>query len=442
MTIGGSIIKKSMLKLLQNYLAACVRRAVARERPKVIAVAGSVGKSSTKEAVAVAGAAYVEGARVLVSPKNYNNELGVPLAILRSQAPGRSVFAWLHVIIKAALTAVGILRINATSLVLEFGTDHLGDIDYLISVVHPEIAVLTAISPEHTEFLGDLEAVANEELSLVRCLKPDGIAILNADDALVMRGRGLTEATVLTFGECEEADVRLVSAEIAVDEQDLSASGLDVNIIAFGSAARFRMRGVFGKPHARAAAAALALMYAMDIDFHESVERLKEYRGMLGRTRIIEGIKHTALLDDSYNSSPLAAESAVRGLAYFPCNEGKKRIAALGDMLELGSLAEGAHRDLGGLVAELGIDMLVACGKLAHVIAEGAQARGMSEDSIFVFPDSAAGGLFIQERLREGDVVLIKGSQGARMEKITKELMADPLRAKELLVRQTEEWGS
>ena len=93
-------------------------------------------------------------------------------------------------------------------------------------------------------------------------------------------------------------------------------------------------------------------------------------------------------------------------------------------------------------MAEFGIDMLVACGKLAHVIAEGAQARGMSEDSIFVFPDSTEAGLFIQERLHEGDVVLIKGSQGARMEKITKELMADPLRAKELLVRQTEEWGS
>ena len=100
-------------------------------------------------------------------------------------------------------------------------------------------------------------------------------------------------------------------------------------------------------------------MYALDIDFHESVERLADYRGMPGRTRIIEGIKRTTLLDDSYNSSPLAAYSAMHDLVRYPCGEGKKRIAALGDMLELGALAEGAHRDLGRIVAELGIDMLV-----------------------------------------------------------------------------------
>ena len=429
-----------MKTILQNYLGNCVRRAILREKPRVIAVAGSVGKSSTKEAVAIAGDAYRKDTPVLVSPKNYNNEIGVPLAVFRMNAPGRSVVSWLKLLVKATLTSLGILKIRSKTLVLEFGTDHPGDLAYLASIVRPDIVVLTSIAPEHTEFFGTIEEVEKEELSILSFLTKDGIAILNADDERVMKGKDMTDATVVTFGESQEARVRLVSAEVVIDENDPSATGLEVQIFAVGSSAKARLRGVFGKPHAIAATAAIALMYALDIDFHESVERLADYRGMPGRTRIIEGIKRTTLLDDSYNSSPLAAYSAMHDLVRYPCGEGKKRIAALGDMLELGALAEGAHRDLGRIVAELGIDMLVVCGTLAHAISDGAKAGGMPEESIFVFPTSVEAGLFIQERLHEGDVVLIKGSQGARMEKITKELMADPLRAKELLVRQSEEW--
>ncbi|MBI4138900.1 UDP-N-acetylmuramoyl-tripeptide--D-alanyl-D-alanine ligase [Candidatus Uhrbacteria bacterium] len=429
-----------MKKLLQRFLGTCARAAILRERPRVVAVAGSVGKSSTKEAIAVAGGAYDPTSRALVSPKNYNNELGIPLTAFRTPAPGRSPVAWIRLLVRAALTALGAKRINASSLVLEFGTDHPGDLAYLIGIAHPDVAVLTAIAPEHTEFFGSVEAVADEELAIIRTLTEDGVAILNADDAEVMKGKEMTDATVVTFGESPTSDVRLLSSEVVVDEQDPEASGLEVHIIALGLGARLRLRGVFGKPHALAAAAALAVVHALDIDFHDSAEQLKAYRGMPGRTRLITGIKRTTLLDDSYNSSPLAALSAVRDLAKFPRRDGAKRIAALGDMLELGALADDAHRDLGRAVAELGIDMLVASGTLAHAIADGAKDAGMPEGSIFVFPSSVEAGRFIQERLHEGDVVLIKGSQGARMEKITKELMAEPLRAKELLVRQTEEW--
>jgi UDP-N-acetylmuramoyl-tripeptide--D-alanyl-D-alanine ligase len=196
-----------------------------------------------------------------------------------------------------------------------------------------------------------------------------------------------------------------------------------------------------GRPQAYAVAVALAVVSAVDGDESRALERLEQgFYGMPGRTRLIEGIKRSWLIDDSYNSSPLAALSALRDLAAFPVQEGCHRIAALGDMLELGSLAESSHQEVGRAVAQNKIDLLVACGAFASIVAESAIAAGMPRDHVFTFPESREAGLFIQNRMKKGDVVLIKGSQGSRMERISKELMAHPEKAEELLVRHTKEW--
>ncbi|MBU1033107.1 MAG: UDP-N-acetylmuramoyl-tripeptide--D-alanyl-D-alanine ligase [Patescibacteria group bacterium] len=430
-----------MKKFLQKYLGACARRAILREKTRVIAVAGSVGKTSTKHAIGIALGAYETGSRVRVSSKNYNNEWGVPLTVFNRDAPGRNIFSWIGLLLRATLTGLGLGNIGARTLVLEYATDHPGDLAYLISIAQPEIAVMTAIGPEHTEFFETVRAVAEEELTIIKSLDKDGVAILNGDDSEVMEGREMTEATVVAFGECDSCDIRLESCDLVYNEQDPGASGLDVKIAAVEKPVHAHLRGVFGTPHALAVTAALAVVYALDEDFYEAADRLeKEYHGMPGRTRILSGIKHTVLLDDSYNSSPLAAHSAIRDLISFPITEGRKRIAAMGDMLELGNLAEQAHEDLGRKIAEAGIDILVVCGTLAHIVADAAKEAGMSEENIFVFDKSTEAGLFIQDRMKSGDVILIKGSQGSRMEKITKELMAEPLRATELLVRQEAKW--
>ena len=146
-----------MRKVLESYLGQCVRRAIRRERPRVIAIAGSVGKSSTKTAIGIALGADDPTLRVLVSPKNFNNELGVPLTVFRCDMPGRSIVSWIRLIVRATLTAVGLKRIGAQILVLEFGTDRPGDIAHLCSIAPPDVAVLTAISPEHTEYFKTVE---------------------------------------------------------------------------------------------------------------------------------------------------------------------------------------------------------------------------------------------------------------------------------------------
>ncbi len=433
--------RMTMKRLIERFLGWCVRISVARERPLIIAVAGSVGKSSTKTAIGIALGAGELGTRVAVSAKNYNNELGIPLAIFGCDAPGRSVWKWLVLIAKAKLVAFGLARLRAKTFVLEMAADHPGDLAYLTRIAPPTMGVLTAVGPEHTEFLGDVDGVLKEESTVLTVLPPDGVAVINADDPLVREAANDLSAKRTAFGMAEDAIVRLLSTEVAIDAAQPASSGLDVTVCLYNVQRTFRLVGTVGRPQAYAAAAAIAVGDAMDLDVDEMVGRIADrFHGMAGRMRLLEGIKHTWLIDDSYNSSPLAAHSAIRDLAAFPVSEGGRRIAAMGDMLELGSLSEEAHRDMGCAIAENGIDMLVACGTLAHVVAEAAVARGMSSDAVFTFAKSSEAGLFIQDRLKEHDVVLVKGSQGARMERISKELMAHPEKAEKLLVRHTKDW--
>lgn len=427
------------MTLIEQYLGWCTKRALTRARPLVIAVAGSVGKTSTKTAIGVALGAYEADSPVVASKKNYNNELGVPLTVFECDAPGRSPFKWLRLLWRAKYFAL-FGKLPAAIYVLEMGTDHPGDLDYLLSIAPPHISVLTAIGPEHTEFFGSVEGVAQEEASVLRALPSKGVAITNADDLEIQKITLPAETKRLTFGADDMATARILMTSVALDDEP-SRCGLDVAVAMFGTTYHFRLHRSVGRPQAYAAAAALAVVAALDGDEREAAQRLEEaFDGAPGRMRLIEGIKHTWLIDDAYNSSPLAALSALRDLKNFPVTLAGRRIAALGDMLELGNLAERAHTDIGRAVAENGIDMLVACGTLAHAVADAATEAGLSDDCVFTFATSAEAGRFIQDRMKENDVVLIKGSQGARMERITRELMAHPDQAEPLLVRQSKEW--
>jgi UDP-N-acetylmuramoyl-tripeptide--D-alanyl-D-alanine ligase len=431
----------SLQKALERYLGRSTKRALQREHPLVVAVAGSVGKSSTKTAIGIALGAGEPGTGVVSSAKNYNNELGVPLTVFQHPAPGRSPFQWLSLLGKAALTSLGVSSLEARTFVLEMGTDRPGDLAYLVDIAPPAVSVLTAIGAEHTEFFGSIEGVAKEESTIIQALDTNGIAVVNADDPEIRKLEYPANIKKISFGTAAEATARILDTRVVLDEAMPHHSGLEVRIALFGTTHTIRLKCCVGRPQAYAVAAALAVNAALDGDDALAVSRLQEkFDGMPGRMRLIEGIKHTWLIDDSYNSSPLAALSAIRDLAAFPLDEGKKRIAALGDMLELGALSEDSHIQVGRAVAEAGIDMLVACGKLAHVVAGAAKEAGMAEDAVFTFATSPEAGLFIQERMKQGDVVLIKGSQGARMEKISRELMAHPDRAELLLVRQTKDW--
>ena len=420
-----------MLKRLQAVLARLARAVLVRYRPRVVAVAGSVGKTSTTRAVA---AVLGRALPIRASAKNHNNEIGVPLTILgEAKSGGRSPFAWLGILWRGAMLAYGPARAYPKVLVLEMATDHPGDLAYLTELAPPDVAVLTAVAEEHTEHLGDLDGVAREEGTVVRAVAERGFAVLNADDARVAPlGDDLGERAVL-YGFGHEARVRAERVEI---ETALGTVFTRFDLLLDGARYPVNLSGAIGEGNVYAALAGAGVAMAFGLDPASIPYGLAEYQAPPGRLRVLPGVKGTVIVDDTYNSSPRAAELALRTFATLPIEGGARRVAALGDMLELGALTEASHRRIGRAAAASGADLLVGVGPASVALCEAAREAGMPDERVFHLDDAVAAGKFLQERLHPGDLLLVKGSRGMRMERIVKELMAEPERAAELLVGQ------
>jgi UDP-N-acetylmuramoyl-tripeptide--D-alanyl-D-alanine ligase len=402
-----------------------------RYKPCIIGVTGSVGKTSTKEAIFTVLRRKFTVRRNI---KNYNNELGVPLTILDEETGGRSFWHWLKVFL------VGFFGIFYTKnypevLVLEMGADRIGDISYLTSFVKCYIGVVTAIGeiPVHVEFFQSVSQVAREKSNLVRSLDKDGWAVLNFDDERVRIMANQTRARIFSYGFSENVDLRASNFEQYTEDPNEVVMSFKVDY--GGNTVPIRLRNILGRQQVYAVLAAVAVGLISKINLVEITQALKDYQPLPGRLRFIKGIKNSLILDDTYNASPSAMLAALDVLRVIP----GRKIAALGDMLELGAFTEEAHRQVGAEVAKTA-DMLLAVGERAIFLADEARINGMSADKVSYFASSQGAGRFLQDSIREGDIILVKGSQGVRMEKIVKEIMAEPERAEELLVRQEAEW--
>jgi UDP-N-acetylmuramoyl-tripeptide--D-alanyl-D-alanine ligase len=447
----------ALLSILQSWLVACAKKTLQRERPFVITVSGTVGKSSTKQSVAAVLRASEDPVHVRVSAKNYNNELGVPLTVFGLFAPGRSFFAWMHLLTKATLTSIGLIRTKVQTFVLELGVDRPQDMEKLAACVTPDIVVITALTPDdprlapsHTENFSSIDALVQEEAKIVSVLRSQGTLVVNADDPRAFALRHATQAHTLTFGEMEAADVRLMSTQVRMEQGKYGHTplGLEVAIQVFQQTRTIFIPGVFGRSIAYAVCAGVAVATALDIPLEEVCESFaNHFRPLPGRTRIIPGIKFTTLFDDTYNASPVATLSALRDLASLNLAPNQRRIACIGEMRELGKDTELLHREIGVEAAKRQIDLFVACGTLSHAMKAGALENGLPAERIMTFDDAPEAGRFLQKFIQPGDVILAKASEGrsnprgARMERVIKELMADPQRAGEWLPRQDASWS-
>lgn len=420
---------KFFKKIVIFFLKLEARLTLWRFKPEIIAITGSVGKTSAKETIFTVLNSHYSARK---SIKSYNSEIGVLLTILNLETAGKSYLGWLKNIFGGLKTFLA--ASYAKILILEFGVDRPGDMERLLNIAKPKIAVITAIDeiPVHVEFFAEPEELAEEKSKLVKALLSSGCAILNSDDPIVMDFKQLTKAKIITYGFDENADIRASNYRLMQKEE--LPEGISFKVDYSGANVPIRIFNSFGKSQVYAALSAVAIGLLKGLNLIEIAEALTLYQAPPGRLKLIPGIKNTLIIDDSYNSSPLATHEALDLLKELPA---KRKIAVLGDMLELGKYSIQSHQTVGAKV-KAGSDLLFTFGERAKFIAERARSLGFDKNKIFSFEHLDFQNLIkeLKSVLEAGDLILIKGSQAMRMEKIVKEIMLEYQRVKELLVRQ------
>ncbi|MCL5102524.1 MAG: UDP-N-acetylmuramoyl-tripeptide--D-alanyl-D-alanine ligase [Armatimonadetes bacterium] len=355
-------------------------------QPVVIGVTGSVGKTTTREMIAAVVAAR---GPVLKSAGNFNNEIGVPLTLFQ-------------------------LNPRHKTAVIEMAMRGPGQIEYLAKIARPSVGVITNIHMSHIELLGSLDAIADTKGELLDYLPDDGAAILNADDAYFDYFKRRSNARVISFGESPQADIRAVSAGLdskgcCTFKVETPRGAFDVRI------------PVPGEHNIKDALAAIAVGEVLEIAHDHTQEVLANFKPPEKRSNVVPTRQGFVVIDDTYNASPPSVQSALKTLKMI---EGGRKIAVLGDMLELGEHALDAHLEIGRAVKEAGVDMLVVVGQLAKLIARGAIDAGMPVSLVQEFDDSWRAAKELPEKLLERDVVLVKGSRAMKMERVVEALIA------------------
>jgi len=430
------MIKRLLKNIVTRILQLEARMVLYKYKPKIIAVTGNVGKTSAKDAIYVllSKAYYVRK-----SEKSFNSELGVPLTILGCESGWNSPRLWMANIIEG-LALIVLKNHYPKWLILEVGADRPGDILRIAKWLSPDIVVVTHIGevPVHVEFFKSGKEVVAEKSHLVAALKEGGLLYLNADDEQVLSMKEHSRGKVFTFGMGEKASMRATNEQILYN-QNGDPAGVTFKVDYGESSVPVRVQGTAGFSYAYAVLAALSIGVSEGFNLLSAVEWIQEYETPPGRLKIIEGMKHTTILDDSYNASPAALSAALHTLAAIE-TKGRK-IAVLGDMMELGKHSTDEHKKAGALAASV-CDILVTVGLRAKTIALEAHVKKMGKRSIFSFDDAREAGVALKHIVAEKDIILVKGSQSMRMERVVEELMAYPENKRKLLVRQEAQWLS
>jgi UDP-N-acetylmuramoyl-tripeptide--D-alanyl-D-alanine ligase len=360
----------------------------ARFRGPLVAITGSSGKTTTKEMCA---AILGVSAPCLKTEGNLNNEYGLPLTLLRR-------------------------RPEHASAVVELGMNHRGEIARLAAIARPTIGLVTNIGSAHIEHLGSREAIAEEKGDLFAALGPDAVAVVNADDACVVAQARRTRARRLSCAVARDADVR------ALDARFLDEGAFAFRLRAPEGEVAVRVAGLGETAVANATAAAAAAL-AAGAPLADVARGLAAFRPVRGRMEPRPAADGVLVIDDSYNANPQSLGASLEALARLP--GGRRAVAVLGDMAELGDAADAAHREAGRRAAELGVTLLFALGERAELVAGGALAAGMPRERVRSERDCAALCAALRAALRPGDRVLVKGSRSMRMERVANALAGE-----------------
>lgn len=413
-------IQRKLERLVKRYFQA-------HPEIKLITVVGSVGKTSTKNMIAtILDQKYRIGGAM--NDNNYNTEMSAPCGILGIKYPRniRSIREW-HRVFKAARARIK-QAATVDLIVQELGVDKPGDMAMFGRYLRPDLTVLTAITPEHMENFGTMEAVAAEEIAAVNFSKA---AFINRDDIDGSFARFISNPAITTYGASRVAENR-------IEVDDFSpAKGFSGRFVGLRAPEGFAIEvKAYGEQILRAVTAAIAVGLEFGMTVAEIQAALKQVVPSHGRMNLLKGLKNSLLLDDTYNSSPAAAREALRALYNFP--DTSQRIAVLGSMNELGAVSMAAHQELGALCNPSLLEWVVTVGDEANrYLAPAARAQGCQ---VKTFNTALEAGGFVNKVLRPNSVVLFKGSQNKiYLEEAVKIVLAS-VEEQRFLVRQSEDW--
>lgn len=397
-------MKKRLKKAYQLILRNFVIRYLKRNKLDVVAITGSVGKTSAKEAIyQVLSAKYKVGK----TKDSKNDEVGVPATILGLKIE-RFPFGWMKNILLGFFKS-SLVKNKLDKIILEMGADRIGDIKYLTSFIKPNIAVVTRVACAHLEFFCSLENVAQEKGTLVEALDSKGWVILNYDDPNVRKMNDRTKAKVFYFGLDKNSD-------LYADEIKSGIGGIDFKVHYKKESVNVHL-DIIGKHLIYSALAGIACGLVSGMEFKETTKAVAGFQTEKGRLDLVQGVKGSMIINDTYNANPESMKAAIQTLNDLA---GKKRkIAVLGDMLELGKESDDFHREIGKeLIGSA--DLFFAVGPQSKYIFEEAEKK--MDGKVFWFPDSQSAVESVKENIRSGDMILVKGSRGMRMEMIVKAL--------------------
>jgi len=374
------IMVSDTLQALQNL----AQKVLSTHTARVVGITGSIGKTTTKE---YAASLLSKSFKVLKSEKNFNNHIGLPLSILRLQE-------------------------SHTIAVLEMGMSAPGEISQLTQIAPPDIAVITNINPVHLEFFKDIEEIAKAKKEILDGLKPAGTAVLNGDDPLVRKIGKTWRGAKLFFGLSQDCEIR------ASNIKRMGFQGLSLDLFYGDRKDRIHFP-FFYTSFLYNFLAAVGVAYAFSTPVEDLLQQIQTLRFFPMRGELHRLKNDIILIDDSYNSNPAALESVLKDLAELPA---KRKVAILGDMLELGKQEVDYHLQAGKQVKDKNWDILVTIGPLSRHMAEGALFAGMRKEHVFSFGDSKEAAENIGSLLKAGDLVLVKGSRGMKTDKVIERL--------------------
>ncbi len=420
-------MKKILKPIVVFFLTLFAGLVLRRYKPQIVMVSGSVGKTSTKDAVA---AALSTKFYVRKSEKSFNSEFGVPFTILGVRNPWNDPLAWFSVL-KSATGLLILPNHYPNMLVLEVGADRPGDLARILRFATPDAVVITRMPevPVHVEAYASPEGVREEEFSPAYALAAGAPLIVPSDDPWVLEASKRIPARILSYGLSEQGTAQV--SDIRFHIADGKVEGMEASIEIDGGEAASVVHGSVGVTQVLPLAAALVTARAFEISLPEALIALEKYEAPSGRCRLLAGKNSSIIIDDSYNASPAAVEEVLATLKLFP--RAGRRIAVLGDMLELGRFSVTEHERIAVLAGE-SVDVIVTVGIRARAFA--AAPRGAR---VMQFDNSCAAAGELQSFVREGDVILVKGSQSIRTERIVEALLADPSDVSKL-VRQEKKW--